>query len=356
MATDGPLTSRAVPLAWPIVLPHPVEPGPVNRARHRVLAGLFVLSLVTAALVLSAVVWTAVLGVTLAYVLIPVVSWLEERGLSRLWASVVATVGGTFSVVSVLVVVSFLVYRRRGAVIDFLESLPDRVTVSALGYQYTAETQTVLDNAVDVLSHSLVAVAAKLPTFSLKLTLFAFVVFGLLVGHRAVEDALMAAVPRSYHDVVGAFARRSRDTLYAIYVLQVATGAATFLFALPVFVGLGYDIPITLSFIAGVLQFLPIVGPSVLLGALAIYHVVVGELVPAVLVVVVGGVIVAWLPDIIVRPQLARRTGRLPGTLYFIGFVGGLLTLGPVGIVAGPLAVALVVEAVSLLEAENEIG
>jgi predicted PurR-regulated permease PerM len=186
--------------------------------------------------------------------------------------------------------------------------------------------------------------------------LFAFVVFGLLVGHRAVEDALMAAVPRPYHDVVGAFARRTRDTLYAIYVLQVATGAATFFFALPVFLGLGYGIPVTLAFIAGVLQFLPIVGPSVLLGALAVYHVAAGDLVAAVLVVVFGGVIVAWLPDILVRPQLARRAGHLPGTLYFIGFVGGLLTLGPVGIVAGPLAVALVVEAVALLEAENEIG
>jgi hypothetical protein len=44
-----------------------------------------------------------------------------------------------------------------------------------------------------------------------------------------------------------------------------------------------------------------------------------------------------------------RRTADLPASLYFVGFTGGVLTLGAVGIIAGPLAIALLVEAVSLL-------
>jgi predicted PurR-regulated permease PerM len=61
---------------------------------------------------------------------------------------------------------------------------------------------------------------------------------------------------------------------------------------------------------------------------------------------------VAWLPDVLIRPRLARETADLPGSLYFVGFVGGLLTLGPVGIIAGPLAVALVVEMADHLSEE----
>lgn len=325
----------------------------MTRSRHRVLAGLLVLTILLAALVLRGVMWTAFLGVTVAYVLLPAISWLEDRGLSKPVASVVATLGSTTALLSLFGVVGYLVYRRRAPLVDFLASLPESVTIDGFGYIYVVETEMVMTNASEYLSAAAVDVAAALPTLTLKLTLFAFVVFGLLVSHESVEDALLAAVPDGYHDIVQAFATRTRDTLSAIYVLQVATGAATFLFALPVFYLLGYDIPVTLSFVSGVLQFVPIVGPSILLGALAIYHVVVGNVVAAVLVVVIGGVVIAWLPDILIRPQLAERAGRLPGTLYFIGFMGGLLTVGPIGIIAGPLAVALVVEAVALLQAER---
>ena len=72
----------------------------------------------------------------------------------------------------------------------------------------------------------------------------------------------------------------------------------------------------------------------------------------AALVFVLGSLLVAWLPDVVIRPRLARETADLPGSLYFVGFVGGLLTLGPVGVIAGPLAVALVVEMAELLTDE----
>ena len=53
-----------------------------------------------------------------------------------------------------------------------------------------------------------------------------------------------------------------------------------------------------------------------------------------------------------VRPRLARHTADLPGSLYFIGFTGGLLSVGPIGFIAGPLVVALLVEATELLASE----
>jgi predicted PurR-regulated permease PerM len=69
----------------------------------------------------------------------------------------------------------------------------------------------------------------------------------------------------------------------------------------------------------------------------------------AVLVTVLGLVFVGLAPDAVIRPRLASRTAHLPTSLYFIGFTGGILTLGAVGFIAGPLAVALLVEAVGLL-------
>ena len=195
--------------------------------------------------------------------------------------------------------------------------------------------------------------ASTMPAMALKFTVFPFVVFGLLVGHESVKEAVWTAIPPAYGNILTAFGTRVEKTLYAIYVLQVATGVATFLIAVPVFMLLGYDIFLTLAFFAGVLQFLPIVGPSILVAALAVYQVSIGQAEAAILVLIVGGVLIAWIPDLLVRPHLARHTGKLPGSLYFVGFVGGLLTVGAIGVVAGPLVVALVVEAVAQLEAAS---
>jgi predicted PurR-regulated permease PerM len=86
------------------------------------------------------------------------------------------------------------------------------------------------------------------------------------------------------------------------------------------------------------------------------YHVALGQLPQAVAIFVLGGVLIAWLPDVLIRPRLASETAHLPGGLYFVGFVGGLLTLGPVGVIAGPLVVALVLELAGLVSTElNDI-
>lgn len=77
----------------------------------------------------------------------------------------------------------------------------------------------------------------------MKATLFAFLVFGLLLSHESVEEGLLAVVPGEHREVPVALARRARTTLYAIYVLQAATAAVTFAFGVLVFWVLGYDIP-----------------------------------------------------------------------------------------------------------------
>jgi predicted PurR-regulated permease PerM len=160
---------------------------------------------------------------------------------------------------------------------------------------------------------------------------------------------MMGLVPPEYRDVFHALNRRVRETLFGIYVLQAATAVGTFVVSLAVFAGLGYDAVFTLSVIAGVLQFIPVVGPSVLLGALAVADVAAGNVPRAVLVLTLGGVFIAIAPDAVIRPRLATWAAHLPMSLYFIGFTGGLLTVGAIGFIAGPLVVALLIELVNLL-------
>jgi predicted PurR-regulated permease PerM len=320
--------------------------------RRYVLGSLLVLLSLLATLVLLNVVATVFFAVTVAYLLAPLRTRLSDRGVSQWWASVLATAAGFLGTVAVFAPLVVVLLLRFESLVAILNLVPDSVTLAVLGFEYTVTLDTALAVVVARLSDIAGQFVTAAPVLLIKLTLFAFVVFALLVREDATRRAVLSIVPPSYRETAKALDRRTRETLFAIYVLQAATALGTFLIALPVFVLLGYDYPVALATVAAILQFLPIVGPSILLFGLGAYHLAVGELVRGVLVAVGGGFFVAWLPDVLIRPRLARETTNLPGSLYFVGFVGGLLSLGPIGVIAGPLVVALVIEVASVLSAE----
>jgi predicted PurR-regulated permease PerM len=317
-----------------------------------VLGGIFVGLVLLAGLLLADVIATVFFAVTVAYLLAPVDRWFRTWGLSRRRSSLVTAVGafvGTLALFSPLIVIFAL---RLNDLLVALETLPDMISVELLGATYSVTTQQAFEALIQILQRSARVAVAQAPILLAKFALFVFLVFSLLYHQGDTRRAVLAVIPPHYRSVADSLDQRARDTLFAIYVLQAATAAGTFLIAVPVFVVLGYTFPVTLAFLAAVLQFLPVVGPSLLLLGLAAGHVAFGDPVAAILVLLIGGFLIAWLPDLLIRPRLARETAGLSGSLYFIGFVGGLLTLGPIGIIAGPLAVALVAEMATLLSTE----
>jgi predicted PurR-regulated permease PerM len=57
--------------------------------------------------------------------------------------------------------------------------------------------------------------------------------------------------------------------------------------------------------------------------------------------VVIWTTVLTGLVDYVVRPLVVRGETKLPGGLVFFALLGGLLTFGPIGLVVGPLALAL---------------
>ncbi|AZH24057.1 AI-2E family transporter [Haloplanus aerogenes] len=325
--------------------------------RRYVLGGIFGLLALGAAVMLADILATVFFAVTVAYLLSPLREELTRRGLSAWQASLGTTATGVLAVVALALPLVVVVAGRLDAVISFLLSLPPTLTVDIYGLSATITLADARAVAVAYGRQLARSFATVVPVLALKLTVFVMVVFALLSHTAETHRALIALVPPSYRDVVRALSRRTRATLFAIYVLQAATAAGTFVVALVLFFLLGYPYFLTLAVLSAILQFLPVVGPSLLIGLLAVAHLVVGDPARAALVFVLGGILVAWLPDVVIRPRLARETADLPGSLYFVGFVGGLLTLGPVGVIAGPLAVALVIEMADLLSDElNQVA
>lgn len=321
--------------------------------RRRLLGTLLVAVAALAAVVLAEVLRTVVFAVTVAYVLYPVRQQFVERGVSRRIACVVTTVIAFVAAVLLVVPLLYVLYRRRAELIDILERIPDAVPISVGGFDLTIEMVPYVAAAEAWVRQAALAVAAAAPRLVLELVVFTFLVYGILYRPGAVGTAVFGVVPVEYHDIPTRLHERTRETLYSIYVLQAATAVGTSVLAFVVFWGLGYGSPVLLAVIAGVLQFIPIVGPSVLVVALAAGDLLIGETTRAIAVLVLGLVVVSFFPDAVIRTQLADWTGRISPGLYFVGFVGGILTLGAVGLIVGPLVVSLLLEVIDMLSEDN---
>jgi len=323
------------------------------RQRTYVLAGLLVLLVTLSTALLSSVLATVFFAITVAYVLFPLSEWFVDQGLSKRLAAAVSTVIAFVAGSLVLVPLVAVLYRRRRDLFVFFQRLPDDIPVSVGEFTYTLDVQSALVTARVATADVAVGLASETPILALKAVLFTILLYAMLWQPSAPGKVVYRTVPKPYHDIVTRFHTRVRSTLYAIYVLQAATAFGTFLVAWALFAVLGLNGAFALAVVAGILQFVPVVGPSVVILAIAASEAIAGDAVGAVVITVLGLTLVGFLPDAVIRPRLARYTTGMPASLYFVGFTGGVLSLGIIGFIAGPVVVALLLEAVQLLADEN---
>ncbi len=325
----------------------------VEWRRQTVVGVIFAAGTVLTGFLVWEVLPTVFFGITIAYILSPVRRRLVRYGASGRLAALVSTVAAFLIGLLLSAPLFGALYFRRGSLFQFLRRLPETLAFTVGEFSYSLDIASVLTAARQASGQLAVDGIRVLPVIALKLFLFTLIVYALLLRPERIKQSLLRPVPSQHHDIVMAFHERMRSILYAIYVLQAAVAFGTFLIGFGVYLALGYESAFTLAVVSGVLQFIPILGPSVVIIVLTAVEVIAGDINGAIIIFVVGIVVIGFLPDALIRPRLARLTTGMPGSLYFVGFTGGILSVGIVGLVAGPVVVALLAEAVSLLTAET---
>ncbi len=323
--------------------------------RVTILAGLLVSVGAVSMYVLGEVFGTIFFAITVAYVLYPVRQRLVQWRLGSRTAAAVSTVLAFVVVALLLAPLAVVLYLRLGDLrrLDLIRDLPAETVIEVGEMQFVIELSDVTTQAIDAAESLAVSIASAAPALAFKLFLFVLLVYALLVRPGDLSTALLQPVPQEYHDIAMSLHDRLRATLYAIYVLQVATAVGTFFIALVFFWLLDYEASFSLAVVSGILQFIPIIGPSVVVLAIAGFEASVGNTASGAFVAGFGLLLIGFLPDALIRPQLASLTSGMPGSLYFIGFVGGVLSIGVVGVIAGPVVVGLLAEIGELLADER---
>lgn len=198
------------------------------------------------------------------------------------------------------------------------------------------------------------SVIGQIPALGFQLLVF-FLSFSIfLYKGEDLFNSSFAMLPEYLQEPVRHLKNTAVDTLYAIYVVQLIIVIITFFLALPFFYVLGFEHVLFFSTLAGLLKIVPILGPSILMAFLALYAVSISDIPALLLLIFVGYPVVCAFPDLFIRPILMGRRTCIHPVIMWIGFVGGIYTLGLVGFVVGPLVLALLVTGYHILKGDPE--
>jgi len=168
-------------------------------------------------------------------------------------------------------------------------------------------------------------------------------IFSLLRWGEELEIKLTRHVPEILTGYIRKLSEVTVDTLYAIYIVQIAIAVLTFFIALPVFYLLGYGNIIFYSFLAAFCELIPVLGSSVAFILIGTYALALGDTRGVFILFFLGYLIVSCVPEIYVRPVLVGRRVKIHPLIMFIGIISGILTMGLAGFVLGPVIIVLII-------------
>lgn len=332
----------------------------MNRIRADQFPSILLIVLI---IIAFAVFWSimdmVLLAASLAVVLIPFHHRLSQR--IRPWASAVVMTLTVFVIFSAMGLITYVIFSANSATLVQMFStignwLNDPLTnPMTYGVPFSKESIfSVLNNGTALFIDYQKTLIAFLPIILFKMFVFFFTLFMLFLKGEKIKIKIFSHIPGALKKYVNRFSDVTVDTLYAIYVVQIAIAVLTFFIAIPVFYLLGYGDIIFYSFFAAFCELIPILGSSVAFILIGAYAQAIGDTRGVIILFFLGYIIVSLVPEIYVRPVLIGRRVKIHPVIMFIGIVGGLLTLGLAGFVLGPLIIVLVITCYRMYTEEKE--
>ncbi|APR76412.1 membrane protein, putative [Minicystis rosea] len=364
-ASVTPPPSEAAPPALVALLPAaPVEPALERRA----LGVLAVTAVVAMVWITRPVGIGILLGTLNAFMMQPFYEWLRARGQKSSVAASIALGVSALGIITVLVGMSSLLVGRgvtlAGAFIAALSPggparekiLEWAARLEPLGLRVGDVAARLRDAAADVAGYA-AGLAADVATasFSALLGLFFLLTTTYFVlrnwsslAHRA-EDVLPLH-PRHTRALLDELRIVGRTTLLGTVLTGVAQGGLA---------AMGYlitGIPEAMFFGAAtaVASLIPAVGTLLVWVPAGVYLILSHHAGMGVLLLIWGAVVVVGVSDYVIRPRLVGRGGHMPSLFTFAALLGGVETFGLIGLLIGPVVMALGISTLRIYAAETK--
>ena len=236
--------------------------------------------------------------------------------------------------VSTLPGVGWLMAKTQGYITLDMEAaqkfLADRAQTLAAGL--AASTLVVVGGAVGAV---------------VQMVLVIFTLFYLFRDGERIRHAVYGLLPLErvqMHDIAVRTKEVIAATIYGVLVISAIQGTlGTFIFAV-----LGLPSPLLWGVVMFFLSMIPMAGAFLVWVPAAIFLGLTGEYVRAVILVIWGLLVIGSI-DNFLSPRLVGRRARLHELLIFFAVLGGLQVFGVLGLVLGPVVVAVTLALIEMV-------
>jgi predicted PurR-regulated permease PerM len=142
----------------------------------------------------------------------------------------------------------------------------------------------------------------------------------------------------------GQVAQIVRDVRDVTRAMLLSTGIMSLYQAITAGIGywiFGVDSPLVWASLTGVASILPAVGTALVWAPVGIVMIAIGHPAQGIGILLWSGVLVVFVADYILRPKLVGTKLRMNDLLVFIAIFGGIEAFGILGIILGPIAIAV---------------
>ncbi len=214
----------------------------------------------------------------------------------------------------------------------------------------TARVQDLAASLVGVIGWAARGIGQQITTIALTLLVLFFFLRdrekyrGDVIGLLPLPPGRMDQLAASLHETVVA-------NIYGAVVVGLIQGTLTAIgFGMT-----GLRAALLWGSVAMIFSFVPIVGPSLVWIPGALVLAAQGNW-PKAIVLAAWGVLIVGSVDYLVRPRVARGRASANTLLILLSFLGGLKAFGAIGIIAGPVVLAIVTALVGMVREENEVA
>jgi predicted PurR-regulated permease PerM len=302
-------------------------------------------------------------ALALAVLFHPLHRWLERK-IRR--PNLAAALTVVFVSLVLVLVVAFVVERlvteaAKGAVAiktrvetgEWAQVIEAHPTLAPLGrwiQENTDLTRTVSTMAswlttkgASVLQGSVVQLISVLLTF--------YFLFFFLRDRRKAVNALrwLSPLPQAVTDRI---CRRIMDTIHAVFYGTVVVAAVQGTLGGMMFLWLGLAAPLLWGIMMGLLAVVPVLGASIIWLPAALFLALEGSWGKGIVLALWGSIVVGGI-DNLLYPMLVGNRLNMHTAVAFVSVVGGLIFLGPAGVILGPIIVTVTIAFLEIWHTRN---
>lgn len=306
------------------------------------------------------------LSFVIAYLFYPVYSWLKSRlskhfkGLhaktrERLASVIMVTLIFLIIVVPSAFLITTLI-QQTTSTYQLLQGMKIGNGLNSIlshwGLTFSGVLEALGKNLQQYIVTSASNIISGVTSLFIDLSIFFFLLFFVFIEGKVWVTASLKSIPLKKEHKEGLFDQVQNVTHAILYgyfltaVIQGLLGAVMLLI---------FRVPNALFWgvVMMILSFLPIVGTPIVWIPIALVELIKSNYIAGVGILVIGFLILINV-DNFIRPKLIGKKAKLSTPLVFLGVLGGLALFGFIGIILGPLVLALLITTIDFFSPRSQ--